>query len=219
MGWPGSLLVPECLALQCSALEFLDPLRNTDSSNVSSDTLRRSEKWNSFKLQHAFWTPFLKKYEAETSQLSPLEATSSLAEEARVCERSEQPRRRPLDVTLPPIVSLSRGSNKYVVIRATSDSLDGEELFFVKSASPEECGGIYHANVAEELLHQLNDLGFTASVIGGGRIDYTKTDGLSHAHVYGFSYAFGKGSHEMVASIIEANTDTVATFDNSDGIY
>jgi hypothetical protein len=161
----------------------------------------------------------LKQYEADTSKLSPLEVTFSLTEEARVFKRSEQPLRRLEDATLPPRVSLSRGCNKYVVIRATNDLLEGEELFFVKSASPEECGGLYHANVAEELLSQLNNIGLTASVIGGGKIDYMETDDLSHAHVYGFSYAFGKGNHEMVASIVEAHTDTVATFDNGDGIY
>ncbi|KAL3794927.1 hypothetical protein HJC23_004304 [Cyclotella cryptica] len=218
VGRAGSFLVSESLALQCSALEFLDPFSKPDS-DTRYDTPRRSYEWNSFRLQHAFWTPFLKQYEAETSKLSPLEATLSLAEEARVCKRSEQLLIRSGDSTLPPRVSLSRGSNKYVVIRANNDSLECDELLFVKSASPEECGGLYHANVAEELLRQLNDLGFTASVVGGGRIDYMKTDDLSHAHVYGFSYAFGKGNHEMVASIIETNSDTVATFDNSDGIY
>lgn len=214
-----SVLVSESLALQCSALEFLNPLSHIESGNTRYDVPRRSDKWNSFHLHQAFWTAFLKQYEAETSKLSPLQATFSLTEEARVCKHSEQPLRRVEDATLPPRVSLSSGSNKYVLIRATNDSLEGEELFFVKSASPDECGGLYHANVAEELLSQLNNLGLTASVIGGGKIDYVETDDLSHAHIYGFSYAFGKGNHEMVASIVEAHTDTVATFDNSGGTY
>jgi hypothetical protein len=37
--------------------------------------------------------------------------------------------------------------------------------------------------------------------------------------VFGFSYGFGKGDHEKVASIIEEHTIIVATFDNSDGLY
>jgi hypothetical protein len=45
---------------------------------------------------------------------------------------------------LPPLVQLSPGRNKYVVIRATSDPVDSvdekvEDLWFVRSASPEEC--------------------------------------------------------------------------------
>ena len=94
-----------------------------------------------------------------------------------------------------------------------------DELWFVRSASPLECGGPYHANVAEEIMQQLQSLGYKADVMGGGRIDFCISEELSHAHVFGFSYGFGKGNHQMVASIIEQYTDIVSTFDNSDGLY
>ena len=55
--------------------------------------------------------------------------------------------------------------------------------------------------------------------MGGGRIDIIENEEVSHAHVYGFSYGYGKGNQEKVASIIEENTNAIATFDNSDGLY
>ena len=47
------------------------------------------------------------------------------------------------DQVLPPLVQLSQGRHKYVVIRATSNPVDSvdekvEDLWFVRSASPEE---------------------------------------------------------------------------------
>ena len=55
--------------------------------------------------------------------------------------------------------------------------------------------------------------------MGGGRIDFLTNDEVAHAHVFGFSYGFGKGHHEKVAAIIEENSDIIATFDMSDGLY
>lgn len=205
----------ERLALQCSALKFLNPLLSTDINS----NLQRSDQWRTFSLDHAFWTTFLQQYKARESSLSPMEATTSFTTDLGLVpahlDHAEMPQ---YQTNMPPKVSLSIGSNKYVVIKATGESLENE-LLFVRSASPEECNGPYHANVAEELLRQLKALNLTPTVIGGGRIDYMKIDEISHAHVYGFSYGFGKGDHKLVASYIEANSDTVATFDNSDGLY
>ena len=56
-----SFLDSECLALQCCSLEFLDPQQH----NVDADELdpgKRSEKWLSFRLDSAFWSPFLDDY-------------------------------------------------------------------------------------------------------------------------------------------------------------
>lgn len=187
--------------------------------DTAREKLRRSDRWLSFNLKHAFWTPALNRYESETSKLSSFEATSSLDKELILVRYPNENMRLPEDNALPPRVALSKGNNKYVIIRATNDSLSSDELYFVRSASPEECGGPYHANVAQELLSALQSLGFTPSVTGGGRIDYIQTDEISHAHVYGFSYGFGKGNHAVVASMIEEHIGIVATFDNRDGIY
>ena len=73
--------------------------------------------------------------------------------------------------------------------------------------------------MAAEVLRQLQSLGYETIIMGGGRIDLVEKEGFSHAHVFGFSYGFGKGDHEKVAALIEEHTSTVATFDNSDGLY
>ena len=206
------ILGREKLALQCSALKFLNPVLHNDNS------MRRSDQWNSFTINKAFWSQYLKQYEKDTSNLSAEETTSSTNDLSIISQSLTGTQTSPIssETALPPRISLSRGSNKYVVIKATNPSNNDRPLFFVKSASPEECNGPYHANVAEKLLDQVRASGLNADVVGGGRIDHVETD---HAHVYGFSYGFGKGDHKMVASLIEANTDIVATFDDSDGLY
>lgn len=207
----GYFVESEKLALQCSALRFLTPRLSGDSAE-----LRRSDQWLKFSLDQAFWSQFLRAYATGSSSLSAVERTSTIADRDLATEVSTSTMVAQKDV-LPPRVSLSIGSNKYVIIKAIDHFKDGE-LLFVRSASPQECGP-YHANVAEELLCDLKGLGMTAYVTGGGRIDYIEADDISHAHVYGFSYGFGKGDHELVASLIEANTGIVATFDSSDGLY
>jgi hypothetical protein len=95
--------------------------------------------------------------------------------------------------------------------------MNEKELWFVKSASPTECGGPYHANVADELVEWLEALEYSVVVTGGGRIDYN--DIAKTAKVYGFSYGFGKGDHRKAATVIAENSDVVATYDLSDGLY
>ena len=66
----------ERLALQCSALEFLDPMNSTENSNA----MRRSDKWNSFHLDTAFWSPYIEQYVSETTEIS-LQHAKSLSSE------------------------------------------------------------------------------------------------------------------------------------------
>lgn len=218
-----SIKVPEKLALQCCQLEFIEPKYHRDKRDelvgVPSDT------WKTFRLERAFWTPMLKRYSAITEKESASEATFSRSDEedARKLQNVAPDKSFDVDsdgsdetaVHLPQRVKLSPGKNKYVVIEARSRS--GETLQFVRSASPSECGGPYHADVARDVVRELTLLGYSCSVTGGGRIDYV----APHAHVYGFSYGFGKGDHELVAKIIEEQSEdeTYATFDTSDGLY
>eukprot|EP00985_Skeletonema_marinoi_P024783 scaffold17564_cov137-Skeletonema_marinoi.AAC.2 len=202
----------ETLALQCSTLEFLDLDATDDSEKV-----QRSDRWLSFHLDWAFWTPFVKRYHAESESLSGTAMTfEGVGSKGDTREQQTVPAD---DQLLPPRVHLSPGNHKYVVIRATKVSNADEELWFVRSASPEECGGPYHANVAQDLLNRLKSLGYSTTVMGGGRIDFLDNEEVSHAHVFGFSYGFGKGDHEKVANIIEENSDIIATSDMSDGLY
>jgi len=220
-----SFLDSERLALQCCSLEFLDPNHDEASSQYEKQKKsKRSERWNSFRLDHAFWSPFIIKFDIESGKMSSSEATSSLDDEALHLKEADTkdvdllPHDSASTHDIPPRVILSQGSHKYVVIKATLAEGDSES-WFVRSSSPEECGGPYHANVAEEVLHQLHTLGYSTQVMGGGRIDYIDNEEVKHAHVFGFSYGFGKGDHEMVASIIEQYSDDIATFDKSNGLY
>ncbi len=216
----------ETLALQCSTLEFLDPdvaTATQDFEKVARQ--RRSDRWLSFHLDGAFWTPFIESYHGSSASLcgSSMTYEGSLWKD-ETSEPTYDSSSSTGDDVLPPLVQLSPGRNKYVVICATSNPVDSidekvEDLWFVRSASPEECDGEYHADVARELLNQLKSLGYTATVMGGGRIDFIENDEVSHAHVFGFSYGFGKGDHEKVTKIIEEHTSIVATFDMSDGLY
>lgn len=218
-----SIKVPEKLALQCCQLEFIEPMYCRDKKDelvgVPSDT------WKTFRLERAFWTPMLERYSAITDNEGGSEATFSRSDEedARKLQNVAPDIGFDVDadngvdtnIHLPQRVKLSPGKNKYVVIEARSRS--GEALQFVRSASPSECGGPYHADVARDVVGELAKLGYSCSVTGGGRIDYV----TPHAHVYGFSYGFGKGDHELVAKIIEEQSEdeTYATFDTSDGLY
>ena len=116
---------------------------------------------------------------------------------------------------LPPVVQISPGRNKYVLVKVETQA--GDVLSFVKSASPKECGGLYHANVAEDLVEWIRAAGYEKlTVTGGGRIDYSPTSNI--AKVYGFSYGFGKGDHARAAELI-AETGIIATYDNSNSLY
>jgi 23S rRNA-/tRNA-specific pseudouridylate synthase len=76
-----SFLDSERLALQCCSLEFLDPRRD-DCGGVDTDgspgRAKRSERWNTFRLSSAFWTPFLDQYARDVAQMATLDKTDSL---------------------------------------------------------------------------------------------------------------------------------------------
>jgi 23S rRNA-/tRNA-specific pseudouridylate synthase len=207
------------LALQCCALEFADP--DIVGKSDGTESMRRSQRWNSFELDAAWWTPFLRAYDSKhnASDGSPTDATTNLEEETKLEQTISLPPvptiRPPRPDLLPPRVSLSKGANKYVLIRATHPLTETVECF-VKSAAPSECGGPYHGNVAQDLREWISAAGYTAEVTGGGRIDY---DG-SKALVYGFSYGFGKGDHAKAVELIRKFQPEIdATFDNTDGLY
>ncbi|KAL7428527.1 hypothetical protein ACHAXH_001702 [Discostella pseudostelligera] len=63
-----SFLDSECLALQCCSLEFLDPQHDVDSDAL--DQWKRSERWLSFRLDSAFWSPFLHKFTRDISTMA-----------------------------------------------------------------------------------------------------------------------------------------------------
>ena len=127
---------------------------------------------------------------------------------------------------LPPIAQLSPGANKYVLVKAESTTVSNNNpqqkqtaatLWFVKSASPNECGGKYHRHVAKALVKQLESLGYQVEVTGGGRIRYDAE--TQSAVVYGYSHRYGKGDHVRAAKLIHDNTEIRATYNLSDDLY
>jgi 23S rRNA-/tRNA-specific pseudouridylate synthase len=209
----------EQLALQCCELEFLDPDIITKHDGTVS--MNRSKRWNRLRLERAWWTPLLEQYQERANGLAVEDATTTasdvgLAESKPTISSTDK---KPLHPDLlPSRVSLSPGKNKYVLIKAEHPESD-EVLWFCKSASPTECGGPYHGNVAQDLREWIEAAGWQVTVTGGGRIDYRPTD--KEAVVYGFSYGFGKGDHARAAVLIQewSQGSIQVTHDNSDGLY
>lgn len=205
----------EQLALQCCELQFPDV---DYSINKKGDIVSvPSERFNKFRLETAWWTPFLSEdhgsFSSMTTNLDDLSVASTMRRRSSSNEsNNKQEKNHDKDI---PTVQLSVGANKYVIIKATSSG-SKEVKWFVKSATPEECGGPYHADVARGLLKDLSSANYDTVVCGGGRINYDAVNNV--AHVYGFSYGFGKGDHEYVSLLIE-NEGINATYDDSDVLY
>jgi 23S rRNA-/tRNA-specific pseudouridylate synthase len=209
---------PQLLALQSSHVGFWD----ADYTEVWHQRRRKNvtqgipskAAWVESSLDRAWWSSILEQEGADESITSSIDAelvqnlvSSSLNNNSTI--EVETP-----DL-LPPAVQLSPGRNKYVLIKVETQV--GDVRWFVKSASPKECGGPYHANVAEDLVEWIHTAGFEkVTVTGGGRIDYIPTS--NRAHVYGFSYGFGKGDHARAAELI-TEAGFVGTYDNSNALY
>lgn len=140
----------ERLALQCCELDFVDPDVVTKYDGTTNMT--RSERWNRFRLEKAWWTPLLEQYDKEMQSIVPEKATTSALDvpasnsNVKTTTTATSSRKAPRPDLLPPRVSLSPGANKYVLIRAMhpAAAMDQGAEWFVKSAAPHECGGPYH---------------------------------------------------------------------------
>ena len=190
------------LALQCRRLEFLDPdLLTTNKrkrGRVFAETnMIRSNRWNAFELQDAWWTPFLTQYHETLVQVPEEDMTTIMAAASNIDLLDFAPRPKEKAATnadlnpdgLPPQASLSPGRHKYVIVKAVDPSTNEIFKWFVKSASLQECGGPYHRDVAEDLVEWIEACGYRAIVTGGGRILYQEEP--KRALVYGFSYGYG----------------------------
>jgi 23S rRNA-/tRNA-specific pseudouridylate synthase len=223
----------QLLALQCCQIGFWDAnYEQVWNRKRRKDIIQGSpsDRWVSAVLHAAWWTPHLKVSRATDNETTSNEDLELLlkqkhhqnSNQSSLAETQEEKGAR-VDL-LPPTVQLSPGENKYVLMKAVSEN---ETVYwFVKSASPEECGGPYHANVAQDVIEWIEAAGFSnVQVTGGGRIDYDPD--RKTAHVYGFSYGFGKGDHAQAAELIESFSSQLdggddfikATYDNSNSLY
>lgn len=208
------------LALQCCELEFLDP--DEVEQEDGTTRLRRSDRWNRFRLEKAWWSPWLKDFTEQSKNLAESDSTTSSRDvdglqRTSVDDDAASNLKPPNPDILPPRASLAPGRHKYVLIRAVHPLASEEEEWFVKSASPAECGGPYHGNVAQDLREWIEAAGYEVTVTGGGRIWYDPDN--ERAVVYGFSYGFGRGDHEKAASLIKKHMGIDAVVDNNPDLY
>ncbi|KAL3932005.1 MAG: hypothetical protein SGBAC_011052 [Bacillariaceae sp.] len=222
----------QLLALQCCHLGFRDADYKTVWNNRKKRDIMKgspSDRWVSVTLDSAWWT----EYVSAATSVGESTATTSAADVELVQKQKrlivslegddDEFDNARMDL-LPPMVQLSPGANKYILIKV--ELKDDEAGWFVVSAAPGECGGPYHANVAEDTVEWIRSAGFKRiAVTGGGRIDFNPDSG--RAHVYGFSYGFGKGDHAKAAELIDAyykdnkrsGIKIKASFDDSDRLY
>ena len=209
----------ENLALQCSELQFLDPDYVVNKKGDKNAV--RSKRLNKFRIESAWWSQHIQQYydgfmNGNTTNNHDLETAKKIKVSVRnknteeKIENTMKHKKKSIQS-----IQLSPGKHKYVVVKATHPDLEKPE-WFVKTASPSECGGPFHADVAKGLVNDLNGAGYDTIIFGGGRIDFDLYQ--KHAHVYGFSYAFGKGDHEFVSLLIEQEGISTS-FDNSDTLY
>lgn len=204
---PGGYKESECLCLQCCELSFRNP--------------NEHDHMDTFRLEEAWWSTWLQEYDQNPTLAEATTGSNDNSAKIKAMQESSNTNiveKRQKDISKIPMCQLSPGKNKYVIIKATAESARKEPLWFIRSASPHECGGPYHADVARETVSRLNQMGFETQVMGGGRIDFNKE--TKQALVYGFSYGFGKGDHEFVSLLIEKYDDSIsASFDDSDLLY
>jgi len=228
---------PQLLALQSSYVGFWDAnyeqaWNQRRRKNITQGI--KSDRWIEVSLDTAWWTSILVEEKDEKAgddaitssiDMDLVHKIKSSSSSSSLDKLPETKRDDHKELLLPPTVQLSIGRNKYVMVRVDGYMGTEESKWFVRSAKPIECGGPYHANVAEDLVEWLRaaECGHTVTVVGGGRINFQSSSSSSHqgglhAHVYGFSYGFGKGDHQRVASLI-AEAGYSVTYDNSDDLY
>jgi hypothetical protein len=193
-------------------------------------------------LDFAWWTPLLDACNTSTSFFGSMDPSREAFDEGNATTvntsapvSSKNGFCRP-DL-LPAAVQLSSGKNKYIIAKFR-DPVTHKTRWFVRSSSPTECGGPYHANIAENLTEWIRNVpgyeSVNVEITGGGRIDYapraatTEFDGTASTEksgivrVYGFSYRYGKGDHRRAAELIQEfllNDSLNVTYDLSDDLY
>ncbi|CAB9496187.1 Sex-regulated protein janus-B [Seminavis robusta] len=215
------------LALQCCRLNFLDPdirtFQTKKKGNINKvDKMIPSKGWNEYELNSAWWTPILALYKEAMKRLSLEEMTTMAALDIGLVDSAPRMKQRTSSSvqpeSLPPQAILSAGRQKYVLVKSIDPNTYSVHEWFVKSASPQECGGPYHKDVARDLVEWIEACGYKAVVTGGGRILYQPD--TKRALVYGFSYGFGRGDHARAAKVIkEWDKDMDAAYDDSPDLY
>jgi Janus/Ocnus family (Ocnus) len=236
---------PQLLALQCCELSFPDAEYETKWNkkrhrDVVQGFPSQTKPRVHASLNRAWWTTAIETHYATSAVFGTIDQDldSHVQFDADVKKSEPDPESSSVrSDLLPPAIQLSPGRNKYIMAKLR-DPVTHKVRWFVKSAAPSECGGPYHANVAEDLVEWIHTVpGYETvevEVTGGGRIDYVPEaasstfDGASSSsdagavRVYGFSYRYGKGDHRRAAELIQefmGRDDIAVTYDLADDLY
>ena len=202
--------------------------RRRKKMGSSNEVTVPSPRWKEFSLQEAWWSLPLARGNRNTRD-SDYNIDKDGSDSSIITEIVAN------TDAIVESVKLSPGSNKYVLARGRLNKEQQQQvnsddfirpsssskcdMWFVRSASPHECGGVYHSDVAQTLKSELLQHSYKiTSIQGGGRIEYDPIAGK--AHVFGFSYGYGRGDHKLVSRLIKKHcSDVIATFDDSDDLY
>ncbi|KAG7356419.1 RNA pseudouridylate synthase [Nitzschia inconspicua] len=245
--YQGTSSSTQLLALQCCDLSFPDVDYETTWNrkrcrDIVLGTPNNARPRIQASLSRAWWTSPVEKYRSSHTMFGTIDQNLEDEGDNANANVSTQPETSAEGTVvrpdlLPPTTQLSPGRNKYILAKLR-DPVTHKLRWFVKSAAPSECGGPYHANVADDLIEWINSVpGYESvkvEITGGGRIDYVPDaasstfDGASSSTdagtvcVYGFSYRYGKGDHRRAAEIIQesmGNDRVCVTYDLADDLY
>lgn len=136
----------------------------------------------------------------QTMDIPPPEFTTNAedkAEAAKLVSQLKDSGHSKIEFKRVPQVKIAEGANKYVLISAQEPGAPSSQ-YFVTSKK----GASYHRNAAEPFVKSLKKHGYQdIRITGGGRILLdTEAKKIS---VFGFSYSFGQGNHELSKQVIE----------------
>lgn len=99
------------------------------------------------------------------------------------------------------------GRFKYILVKITHDS---HHKYIVRGHRR----AAYHADIYDEILPGINNLGLKAECLGGGRIEHNKDE--QSILVYGYSLGFGRADHSITTDILKTFYPTYSkiTFSN-----
>ncbi|XP_046860566.1 14 kDa phosphohistidine phosphatase-like [Xenia sp. Carnegie-2017] len=85
------------------------------------------------------------------------------------------------------------GRFKYILVKIKQGS---EQKYIVRGYSR----AAYHADIYDEILPQIRNLGLHSECLGGGRIEHNQEDGK--ILIYGYSVGFGQADHKISTEIL-----------------
>ncbi|KAI2500355.1 hypothetical protein MHU86_14098 [Fragilaria crotonensis] len=165
-GRGGLFSATERLALRCSFLKFLDP--DVITKEDGTEDLQPSNRWNEYRLEDSWWTPFLEKYTMDSVQ-----------------EMLPQTWK-----TLPQAIYGALQRRNHVRSATVPGSTD------TRHKQSSGVWGPYHANVAEDLVRRLEAMKYNVEVTGG-RIEYDDVNKCANVYGFSYGFGRGDHAHSI----------------------